>query len=161
MVGRVSQLTMTPRLDYYSVSPQTLQAMRALQARVNDDCFDPVLYELVKIRASQLNGCAFCLEMHTREARAAGESEARLHLLAAWRESPLYTERERAALAWTEAVTLLATRGVSDEVYNDVCRWFSEREVVALTLAINVINSWNRLAVAFRKVHPVAQPAAV
>jgi AhpD family alkylhydroperoxidase len=152
---------MTPRIDYYSVSPQTLQAMRALQARVDADCFDPVLYELVKIRASQLNGCAYCLEMHTREARAAGEAEARLHLLAAWRESPFYTERERAALAWTEAVTLVATRGVSDDVYAEVCRWFSAREIVQLTLAINTINSWNRLAVSFRMIHPVAQPVAV
>ncbi len=135
--------------------------MLALQARVDAECFDPALYELVKIRASQLNGCAFCLELHAREARAAGESEARLHLLAAWRESPLYTARERAALAWTEAVTLLATRGVSDDVYDEVCRWFGDHEVVALTLAINTINSWNRLAVSFRKIHPVAQPSAV
>jgi AhpD family alkylhydroperoxidase len=151
---------MKQRLDYYTVSPETLQAMLALEKHVKTHCFDPALYELVKIRASQLNGCAYCLEMHTREARAAGETESRLHLLAAWRESPLYTARERAALDWTESVTLVATRGVSDEVFSELGRHFSEKEITQLTLAINTINSWNRLAVSFRMVHPVSQSAA-
>src|SRR5690606_10495957 len=118
---------------------------------------DTTLAELVKIRASQLNGCAYCLEMHTREARALGETEPRLHLLAAWRESPLYTERERAALAWTEAITLIADAGAPDDVYAAARAHFSEEELVQLTLAIGVINTWNRLAIAFRAVHPVAQ----
>lgn len=134
--------------------------MLALEEHVKAHSFDPALYELVKIRVSQLNGCAYCLDMHTREARAAGETEARLHLLAAWRESPLYTRRERAALAWAEAVTLVATRGVPDDVFAEASGQFSKRELVRLTLAINTINSWNRLAVSFRRVHPVDHPAA-
>lgn len=151
---------MKQRLDYYTVSPETLQAMLTLEKSVRSDCFDPALYELVKIRVSQLNGCAYCLDMHTREARAAGETEMRLHLLAAWHESPLFTERERAALAWAEAVTMLATRDVSDEAFAELSRHFSESEMARLTLAINTINSWNRLAVSFRMIHPVDSPTA-
>lgn len=151
---------MKQRLDYYAASPETLQAMLALEEHVQAHAFDPALYELVKIRVSQLNGCAYCLDMHTREARAAGETEARLHLLAAWRESPLYTSRERAALAWAEAVTLVATRGVPDDVFAGAAAEFSELELARLTLAINTINSWNRLAVSFRMVHPVTHSAA-
>lgn len=131
--------------------------MRALSHYTHNCGLDPALAELVKIRASQLNGCAYCLEMHTREARAMGETEPRLHLLAAWRESPLYTERERAALAWTEAVTLVAESRVPDDVYEAARASFSAEELVKLTLAIGVINTWNRLAIAFRAVHPVAK----
>lgn len=131
--------------------------MLALSKYSRENGPDTTLAELVKIRASQLNGCAYCLEMHTREARALGETEPRLHLLAAWRESPLYTERERAALAWTEAITLIAEAGAPDDVYAAARAHFSEEELVQLTLAIGVINTWNRLAIAFRAVHPVAQ----
>lgn len=147
---------MTPRFDYHHSAPEALNAMLTLSDYTSRCGLDPTLAELVKIRASQLNGCAYCLEMHTREARALGETEPRLHLLAAWRESPLYTERERAALAWTEAITLIATSRAPDDVYADVRAHFSEVDLVNLTLAIGVINTWNRLAIGFRAVHPVA-----
>lgn len=146
---------MKPRLNYKTAAPGVVKAMLALSDYSRDCGLEPSLCELVKTRASQLNGCAYCLEMHTREAREAGETEARLYLLPAWRESPLYTERERAALAWTEAVTLVAESRVPDEVYHEARRAFTEEELVRLTLVINVINSWNRFAVAFRAVHPV------
>jgi AhpD family alkylhydroperoxidase len=149
---------MQPRFNYYKAAPESMQAMVALSSHSRNNGLEPSLLELVKIRASQLNHCAYCLEMHTREARAAGETEARLHLLAAWQESPLYTERERAALAWTEAVTLVATSQVSDEVYQKARAQFSEEELVKLTLAISVINMWNRFAVSFRAVHPAPSP---
>ena len=109
----------------------------------------------MKTRASQINGCAYCLHMHTRDARARGESEERLYLLDAWRESPLYTERERAALAWTEAVTLVSETHVPDDVYEEVRRHFAEDELVKLTLLVATINAWNRMAISFRSVHPV------
>lgn len=150
---------MTPRFDHYRAAPDALKAQLALEAYVRQCGLEPSLLELVKIRASQLNGCAYCLEMHTREARAAGETETRLHLLAAWRESPLFSPRERAALAWTEAVTLVASSRVPDEVYAEARAAFAEPELVRLTLAIGVINTWNRFAVSFRAVHPVAADA--
>ena len=106
------------------------------------------------MRASQINGCAFCLDMHAKDARKAGESEARLYLLPAWRESPLYTARERAALAWTEALTLVAEKGAPDALYEELKRHFNEKEIVDLTVLIGTINAWNRLAIAFRNVHP-------
>lgn len=146
---------MKPRFDYYSAAPEVLKAQLTLSNFSRDHGLEKRLVELVKIRASQLNGCAYCLEMHTREARAAGETEPRLHLLAAWRESPLYTDRERAALAWTEAVTLVADTHVPDEAFAAARAQFSEAELVKLTLAITVINAWNRFAIAFRAVHPV------
>lgn len=151
---------MKTRINYYQVAPQAFQAQLALSQFVDQCGLEPSLWELVKIRASQINGCGFCLEMHTREARAAGETEPRLHLLAAWRESPLYTARERAALAWTEAVTLVADTRVPDDVYAEARAQFAEAELVNLTLAIGVINTWNRLNVSFRVVHPLPQPAA-
>ena len=114
----------------------------------------------MKTRASQINGCAFCIHMHTREARGRGETEERLYLLDAWRESPLYSERERAALAWTEAITLIHETHAPDEVYEEVRRHFSEQELVDLTLAIATINVWNRMAISFRSVHPVRAKAA-
>lgn len=147
---------MKPRLNHFQAAPGALQAMLALENYVRSSGLEHSLYELVKIRASQINGCAFCLEMHTREARAAGETEARLHLLAAWRESPLYSVRERAALAWTEALTLVAETHAPDDVFAEARAHFSEQELVHLTLAIGVINTWNRLAIGFRAVHPVA-----
>lgn len=146
---------MKPRFDYYKAAPDAIHAQRALSDYARDCGLESSLGELVKIRASQLNGCAYCLEMHTREARAQGETEVRLHLIAAWRESPLYTDRERAALAWTEAVTLVASSHVPDEVYAAARAQFTESELVKLTLMISVINTWNRFAVAFRAVHPL------
>ena len=116
---------------------------------------DRRLHELVKIRASQINGCAYCLAMHTRDARKAGESDERMHLLAAWREAPIYSARERAALAWTEAVTKISDHHVPDEVYDEARHHFSEKELVDLTAAVIAINAWNRVAIAFRPTPPL------
>lgn len=138
------------RLDYRKTFPQALQAMLGLEAAIEDGTLEPELLELVKMRASQLNGCAYCLDMHSKDARARGESEQRLHVLAAWREAPFYSARERAALAWCEALTLLPQTGAPDDVYAQVREQFAEHEIVALTLAIVAINGWNRFAVGFR-----------
>lgn len=137
------------RIDYYK-HPEIMRPMRALSQAASDGSLEPKLLELVKVRASQLNGCAHCLEMHTKDARAGGESDDRLHLVAVWREAPMFTERERAALLWCEELTLLAERDVSDEIYRKVNDVFSEDEICQLTLAVMVINSWNRLAVGLR-----------
>jgi AhpD family alkylhydroperoxidase len=149
---------MQARLNYIKTSPATYQALRALQATVDQCGLEKPLLELVKIRASQINKCAFCLHMHTRDARKAGVSEERIYLLEAWRESPLYTDRERAALAWTEALTLLPDTNAPDDVYAQVAAHFSELEIVELTLAIGAINLWNRFGVGFRLVHPHRAP---
>lgn len=141
---------MTQRLDYKNASPKGFAAMLALELHARASGLEHGLLELVKTRVSQLNGCAFCLDMHTKDARAAGESEQRLYLLPAWREAPCYTERERAALAWAEAVTLLKDQQVPDEVYEQARRQFDDKALVDLTLAIVAINGWNRLSVAFR-----------
>jgi AhpD family alkylhydroperoxidase len=141
---------MKQRLDYASASPKALEAMLGLESHVRQSGLDRKLLHLIKTRASQLNGCAFCLDMHTKDARAIGETEQRLYGLSAWREAPYYTDTERAALAWTEAVTLVSESHVPDEVYREVHKHFSEQQLVDLTLAIVAINSWNRLAVAFR-----------
>jgi AhpD family alkylhydroperoxidase len=141
---------MKPRLDFHEASPEAYQAMLALSKYTNECGLDATLLELVKTRASQINGCAFCLQMHTRDARKLGETEERLHLLPAWRETALYTPRERAALAWTEALTLLTHGHAPDDVYADVRAQFDEAEIAKLTLAIAVINSWNRIAVGLR-----------
>jgi len=141
---------MQQRLSYQTASPEAFQAMLQLEKQVHHGGIEESLLELVKTRASQMNGCAWCLDMHTKDARARGETEQRLHLLVAWREAPLFSERERAALAWTEAVTVLGAHGVSDEVYNEARKHFDEKSLVNLTLAIIAINSWNRLNVAFR-----------
>lgn len=151
---------MTARLDANRLAPEGRQAMAGLQAYVNRSGIESTLLELVKIRASQINGCAFCLAMHMRDARAQGEREARLDLLPAWREAPLYTARERAALAWTEAVTLIADGHVPDTVYAAAQREFGDKELVDLTYAVVAINGWNRLAIAFRKPPEVADAAA-
>jgi AhpD family alkylhydroperoxidase len=121
-----------------------------LENYVRNCKLEPPLIKLVKLRASQINGCAFCIDMHTREARSAGESEQRLYLLTAWREAPLYTDREKAALEWTEAVTLVSQTHVPDDVYRRVCEQFTPEELGDLTLAIATINAWNRLAISFR-----------
>jgi AhpD family alkylhydroperoxidase len=124
--------------------------MSGLEQAVRDSSLEPALLELVRMRTSQLNGCAFCLDMHSKDARARGEGEQRLHLLNAWREAPFYSARERAALAWCEALTLLPQSGAPDDVYEQLARQFDEQEIVALTLAIVAINGWNRFAVGLR-----------
>jgi len=126
------------------------RAMLQMQQAVEASGLEPSLLELVKIRASQINGCAYCLDMHTKDARAIGETEQRIYALNAWREAPFYSDRERAALDWTEAVTRLADTHVPDDVYERVRAEFEENEVVALTFAVVAINSWNRISVAFR-----------
>ncbi len=141
---------MTQRLNYVKASPGGFKAMRVLQQHVDDCGLDRKLLELVKMRASQINGCAYCLDMHSKDARAAGETEQRLYLLNAWRESPFYSDRERAALAWTEALTRISDGEVSDELYAEVRKHFSEPELVDLSFAIIAINGWNRLAIPFR-----------
>jgi AhpD family alkylhydroperoxidase len=149
---------MHARLNYPKTSPATYQALLALQAAVDKSSLEKQLLELVKIRASQINRCAYCLHMHTRDARKAGVSEERIYLLDAWRESPLYTDRERAALAWTDALTRLPEAGAPDDVYADLAAHFSETEIVELTLAVGAINLWNRFGVGFHLVHPHRAP---
>jgi AhpD family alkylhydroperoxidase len=146
---------MKSRINSYQVAPGVMKAMMALQNEVAQSGLEPSLVGLVEIRASQINGCAFCLHMHTRDARARGETEQRIYLLDAWRESPLYSERERAALAWTEAVTLVSQTHVPDEVYDQAKAVFSDEEMAKLTLLVVTINAWNRFSIAFRAVHPV------
>ncbi|HEY1289741.1 MAG TPA: carboxymuconolactone decarboxylase family protein [Burkholderiales bacterium] len=141
---------MKPRIDFARVSPKVLQAMYGLQNTVNGSGLEHNLLELVKMRASQINGCAYCLDMHSKDARAAGETEQRLYLLDAWRETSLYSERERAALEWTEALTRIGDGHVPDAVYAGVREHFSEEDLVKLALAVVAINGWNRLAIAFR-----------
>jgi AhpD family alkylhydroperoxidase len=140
------------RLDYHAVASDGFAAMLGLERYVRGSGLPHDLLELVKVRASQINGCSYCLDMHTKDARAAGETEQRLHAVAAWHEAPFFTERERAALAWTEAVTRVGESRVPDELYEEVRRHFDDRELVDLTLAVVVINGWNRLAVSFRAV---------
>lgn len=138
------------RLDWYKTLPKGLEAMLGLQKVVDDSKIDHKLLELVKIRASQINGCAHCLEMHTKDAIALGEDQNRLHVLAAWREAPFYSPRERAALAWCESLTNISATGAPDDVYKEVESLFSPEELVELTLSIVTINGWNRLAVGFK-----------
>lgn len=136
------------RLDVYSVDPKAYQAVSAIEKYVRNSGLDPRLYELVKIRASQLNGCAYCLDMHNRDARKAGEGQQRLDVLSAWREAPeLFTDVEQAALAFTEAVTRISDAGVPDQVWDDLARHFDEAGIVHLLMAVATINVWNRLAV--------------
>lgn len=147
---------MTPRLRTpHLLAPESVKAMMALEASFETGSLEPTLKELVRLRASQINGCAFCIHMHSTDLRKAGESEMRLYMLPAWRESSLYSERERAALGWTEALTRLAETGAPDADYDPVQAHFSEAEQVQLTLLIGAINVWNRLQVGFRSPHPV------
>jgi AhpD family alkylhydroperoxidase len=156
MSGNVIQ----PRLNPYRIAPGMMKAVAALDSVVQGGGLEQSLVELVKTRASQINGCAYCLHLHTGDARAGGESEARLYLLNAWRESSLYSDRERAALAWTEAVTLVTQTHVPDDVFEDVRAHFDDEELVKLTLLVATINVWNRIAISFRSVHPVEAKAA-
>jgi AhpD family alkylhydroperoxidase len=150
---------MTTRLNAKAIAPDAFKALRGLQDYVDASGLEKPLIELVKVRASQINGCAFCINMHTADAVKGGESHARLHLLNAWREIELFTPRERAALALTEAVTLVAEGHVSDAVYDEARQQFSDKEVVDLAYAIFAINAFNRLAITFRMQPPVAMPA--
>jgi AhpD family alkylhydroperoxidase len=151
---------MQARLWPPRVAPDAIAAVRALNSYVDQSGLEPGLLDLVKIRASQINGCAFCIHKHTRDARGRGESEERLYLLDAWRESPLYSARERAALAWTEALTRIVETHAPDEDYAQARGQFDEEELVNLTLAIGTINALNRLAIGFRYTHPGSAPKA-
>lgn len=141
---------MQQRIDARKASPAALQAVAALQTYVDQSGLDAKLRELIKIRVSQINGCAYCLAMHTRDARKIGETDERIHLLDAWREAPVFTARERAALEWAEAVTLVAQTHVPDEAFEIVRKQFSEKEIIDLTAAVAAINTWNRVAISFR-----------
>jgi AhpD family alkylhydroperoxidase len=143
---------MKPRIELQRVNPKVIQPLLAIESHLHGSSLGSRLLDLVKTRASQINGCAYCLDMHTKDARADGESEQRLYALDAWRETPFFDERERAALAWTEAVTLVAETHVPDEVYELVKPHFTDQELLDLTLAITNINAWNRLNVAFRTI---------
>ena len=147
---------MSARLNPFTASPAGIKAALGLQNYVNNCGLEHSLKELVKMRASKINGCAFCLDMHSKDARKAGESEARLYMLSAWRESSLYTARERAALAFTEALTVVSEAGVPDDVHIELMQHFTEKEAVDLSIAIGIINVWNRVNVGFRVPHPVA-----
>lgn len=142
---------MQPRIDFYTASPDALKAMIALDTAVSKLPLEKSLIELVKLRASQINGCAFCVDMHTADARKAGETERRLYAVSVWRETPFFSPRERAALAWTESLTQLSQTHAPDEDYEQAASQFTPKELVDLTVAIATINSWNRLAVGFRK----------
>jgi len=151
---------MQARLNAFQAAPDLMKAVLALSEAAKASSIETSIKELVKIRASQINGCAFCLEMHTREARALGESEERIYLVSGWRESPLYSARERAALAWTESLTLLAATHAPDDVYAEAHQHFTDQELTELTVAIGLINLWNRIQVGFRAIHPVQKSKA-
>ena len=142
---------MEPRLNFFKANPEAMKALSGVEQHIARAGLEKPLMELVRVRASQINGCAYCLDRHTSDALKAGESARRLGTLPAWRESPFFDERERAALEWTEALTLVAARGVTDEVWQRVHPHFDEGELVDLTLAINTVNAWNRFAIGFRK----------
>jgi len=149
---------MEPRIDYRKVAPGVLQAVLGLEDYLSKSGLEETLYHLIKLRVSQINGCAYCIDMHWKDLRAIGETEQRLYGLDAWEESPYYTERERAALAWTEAVTNIRDTHAPDAVYGEARKHFSEKELADLTLAIATINLWNRLAISMRSVPGRYQP---
>ena len=151
---------MKPRLQFFNAEPELMKQVVALNEKVDNCGLEHSLLHLVKLRASQLNGCSYCVHMHTSDARRDGESETRLYLVSAWRESPLFSERERAALAWTETLTKLAGNHVDDAAYEETRAHFSEDEMVRLSVAIGMINVWNRLCTGFRSVHPVESAKA-
>src|ERR1700744_877220 len=142
---------MEARLDFYKANPNAIKAMLALEERIGKSTLEKSLTELVRLRASQINGCAFCVDMHTADARKGGETDRRLATVVVWRETPFFTDRERAALEWTEALTLVSHDHVPDAVWEIVRPHFSNEEIVDLTLLVSAINSWNRFAIAFRK----------
>ena len=151
---------MTPRLNAFAAAPTPMKSWLDFSQGLKQNGLEASLMDLVVTRASQINGCAFCLDMHTADARKRGETEQRLYLLDAWRDSPLYNDRERAALAWTEALTLVAETRAPDDVYEALKTQFSEEEQVKLTLMIVAINGWNRIQVGFRAIHPIEQRRA-
>jgi AhpD family alkylhydroperoxidase len=151
---------MTTRIDFDQLSPVAMKAMLALQAAVNHSGLELPLIELVKLRASQINGCAYCIDMHSKDLKAHGETDERLNMLCVWREAPDFTPRERAALLWTETLTLIADRGVPDEVFDKVHQEFDDDELSTLTLAVVAINGWNRFAIGFRAEPGKYQPSA-
>ncbi|MGA8552557.1 MAG: carboxymuconolactone decarboxylase family protein [Stellaceae bacterium] len=147
------------RLNAYELAPAGMNALRGVEAYLHQTTLGPQLIELVKTRASQINGCAYCLDMHSKTLRKNGESEQRIYLLSAWRELPLFTPRERAALAWTDALTRIAETQAPDNVFDEVHRHFDDKEVVDLTTLIGMINLWNRLAISLRYEHPMGSAA--
>jgi AhpD family alkylhydroperoxidase len=147
---------MQPRLNYREIAPDGFKAMAGLEQYLRRSSIEPALLHLVKLRASQINGCAYCIDMHSKDARRGGETEQRLYCLSAWRECPFYSDRERAAFEWTEAVTLITDGHVPDEVFERVRPHFSDKELVDLNYAVAAINAWNRIAIPFRSV-PEAQ----
>jgi len=149
---------MEPRIDYSKVTPGALNAMLGLEKYLAEGSLEPELLDLVRLRASQINGCAYCIDMHWKDLRKEGQGEQRLYGLDAWEESPYYTDRERAALAWTEAVTRLTDGHVPDRVFENVHRHFNDKELADLTLCIVAINGWNRLNIAFRTLAGTYQP---
>jgi AhpD family alkylhydroperoxidase len=154
---------MQPRFDYRKYAPEALKAMMELEKYIAGSGLEPNLVHLLKMRASQINGCAYCIDMHSIDARALGETEQRLYALDAWRETPFFTDRERAALEWTEALTLVSETHVPDEVYERAKRYFNEKEIVDLTVVVSTINMWNRIAISTRAVpghYWAAKPAA-
>ncbi|HKK45784.1 MAG TPA: carboxymuconolactone decarboxylase family protein [Balneolaceae bacterium] len=152
---------MEQRIDYKEIAPKSLKGLYELEKYVADSKLESSLIELVKLRASQINGCAYCIDMHTKDARQAGETEQRLYALSAWEESPFYTEKERAALRWTEALTRISENSVSDKLYKSVRLHLAEVDLTTLTMAIIVINSWNRLAISFRNIPGSYKPELV
>jgi AhpD family alkylhydroperoxidase len=151
---------MQPRLDYAKLAPKAVEAMYAVERYVRNSGLEPELLELVKLRASQINGCAYCVDMHTKDARTRGETEQRLYAVAVWKEAPFFTERERAALAWAEAVTLVSRDQVPDEIFENARREFGEKQLIDLSMAVIAINGWNRLTVSFRALAGTYQPGA-
>ena len=149
---------MQPRIDYRKFAPEALKAMLAIEAYLAHCGLEHNLLHVLKLRASQINGCAYCIDMHWKDARSAGETEQRLYGVQAWRESPYYTDRERAALAWTESLTLVSSTHVPDETFADLQKHFSEKEIIDLVYAISVINAWNRIAISLRAVPGHYQP---
>jgi AhpD family alkylhydroperoxidase len=152
---------MEPRIDYQKAPHGVVQAMSAVDRYVKQSGLEPRLVELVKMRASMINGCAYCIDMHSKDTRAEGETEQRLYALSAWRETPFFSDRERAALEWTESVTLVSQTHIPDDVYEHVRQHFDEAELINLTLAVIGINGWNRIAIAFRAVPGTYQPQPV
>ncbi len=146
------------RLNYGTAAPNAIKGMLELEKFVHSSDMDHSLFELVKMRASQINRCGYCIDMHSKDARKAGETEQRLYALSAWRETPFFTEKERAALEWTEELTLISQNEVSDELYEKMLQHFSDKELVTLTMAIVAINGWNRLAISFRSVAGSYEP---
>lgn len=152
---------MKQRLDYFAKIPDVMKTILAFNTAAMGSGLERSLLHLVKLRASQINGCSYCVDMHSKEARKDGETEQRLYMVAAWKESPVFTDRERAAFAWTEAVTQLSKGGVSDALYEETRRYFTEEELVKLNAVVAVINVWNRFAVPFQTLHEVDSQSAL